>query len=68
MAGACLTAIDMTGFVLGTIAFILGWVVLGLVCHTQKQMGQAKGNGRKPGGKPGGKRPPPKRAPKGGWA
>ncbi|KAL4221377.1 Toll-like receptor 7 [Mactra antiquata] len=66
LAGACLTPIDLTGFSLGFIAFVLGWVVLGLTIHTKKQMGQSKGKGGA-GKKPGAKKPAAKK-PTNGWA
>ncbi|XP_053378579.1 uncharacterized protein LOC123526812 [Mercenaria mercenaria] len=63
---ACLTAIDLAGFSVGFIAFVMGWVVLGITIHTRKQQNPAKG---KPGNrKPGAKRTAPKKPPKGGWA
>jgi hypothetical protein len=66
LLGGCLTPIDLTGFSIGFIAFVMGWVVLGLAIHTRKQLNPAKG---KPSRKPGAKRAaPPKKAPKAGWA
>ena len=65
LLGGCLTPIDLTGFSIGFIAFVLGWVVLGLAIHTRKQLNPSKGKSTR---KPGTKRTAPKKAPKGGWA
>lgn len=70
LAGACLTPIDLTGFSVGFIAFVLGWVVLGITIHTKRQMGPKGVKGKGPR-KPGAKRPPPKKGAgggKSGWA
>ena len=67
-----MNAIDLTGFSIGFIAFVMGWVVLGITVHTKRQLGPqggAKGNGAKKRGPS--KRPPPKKGAggaKSGWA
>jgi len=48
MAGSCLTVIDLTGYIIGGVAFILGWVVLGLSIHTMKTL-DGKGGPSKTG-------------------
>ncbi|KAH3783573.1 hypothetical protein DPMN_161515 [Dreissena polymorpha] len=50
LVGACLTPIDIVGYAVGFIGFVLGWVVLGLTDHTRRQMNGVAGN-KKPGTK-----------------